>query len=121
MDSPSGHPSNTTFGDAVGVHFTTASRYRNGDRLPSHPIALRIVEYYGLDPGDMMRAISAGRETFGHYVRMNIFGPEPGVDIDQDGVEVTEDWTARYHARAKAAAEAAKSEETGTEQEALAA
>jgi len=79
--------SNAQFGRAVGVHFTTASRYRNGDRVPSTGVALKIAESYNLDPGDILRAISAGREAFGHFMRMYVFGPEPDVDLNADGTE----------------------------------
>jgi transcriptional regulator with XRE-family HTH domain len=75
------------FGKAVGVHFTTASRYRNGDRVPSTGVAYRIAQYYNLDPGEVLGAIAAGREAFGHFMRMNVFGPEPKVDLNSDGSE----------------------------------
>lgn len=88
MDSPTRAPvSNTVFGRAVGVHFTTASRYRNGDRVPSTGVALKIAEAFDLDPGDILRAIRDGREAFGHFMRMNVFGPEPDVDLNEDGTE----------------------------------
>ena len=88
MDSPTKTPvSNAEFGRAVGVHFTTASRYRNGERVPSTGVAMRIADAYGLDPGEVLRAIVDGHEAFGHYVRMNIFGPEPAVDLYDDGSE----------------------------------
>jgi len=88
MDSPTKETvSNAEFGRAVGVHFTTASRYRNGDRVPSTGVALKIAEAYDLDPGDVLRAIRDGRECFGHFMRINVFGPEPGVDLNEDGTE----------------------------------
>lgn len=88
MDSPTKDTvSNAAFGRAVGVHFTTASRYRNGERVPSTGVALKIAESYDLDPGDVLRAIRSGREYFGHFMRMNVFGPEPEVDLNQDGTE----------------------------------
>lgn len=80
--------SNTEFGNATGVHFTTASRYRNGERVPSTGVARRMALHYGLDAAEVLDAIAKGRAYFGHYVRMNIFGPEPGVDIDADGNEI---------------------------------
>lgn len=90
MDSPVEFVSNAQFGRDVGVHFTTASRYRNGDRVPSTTVALKIADCYDLDPGEMLRAISAGREAFGHYIRMKVFGPEPQIDLNKDGSE--KDW-----------------------------
>lgn len=88
MDSPTKTPvSNASFGRAVKVHFTTASRYRNGERVPSTDVALRIVKEYGLDLEEMIEAMAGGREVFGHYIRMNVFGPEPAVDLNEDGTE----------------------------------
>lgn len=79
--------SNAEFGRAVGVHFTTASRLRNGERLPSTRVASRIIRVYGLDPGETLNAIAAGGTAFGHFLRMNVFGPEPAVDLNEDGSE----------------------------------
>lgn len=88
MDSPTDtRPSNTEFGKAVGVHFTTASRYRNGERVPSTGVARKIAKAYGLDAGELLDAINLGRNAFGHYMRMNVFGPEPEVDLYPDGTE----------------------------------
>lgn len=88
MDSPTKSPvSNAAFGHAVGVHFTTASRYRNGERVPSTDVALKIVKAYGLDLEEMIEAMASGREIFGHYIRMRVFGPEPSVDLNEDGTE----------------------------------
>jgi transcriptional regulator with XRE-family HTH domain len=84
---PSGWATNTTFARTVGVHFTTASRYRNGERVPSTGVAQRIAAAYSLDPGDLLQAIVDGREAFGHFMRMNVFGPEPKVDLNEDGTE----------------------------------
>lgn len=88
MDSPTKIPaSNPSFGAAVGVHYTTASRYRNGERLPSYAVALKMARVYGLDLEEMMTAMAAGTEAFGHYIRMRVFGPEPAVDLNEDGSE----------------------------------
>lgn len=80
--------SNSDFSSATGVHFTTASRYRNGERVPSTGVARRMAIHYGLDAAEVLEAISRGRIYFGHYVRMRIFGPEPGIDVDANGVEI---------------------------------
>lgn len=88
MDSPTRiYASNADFSKAVGVHFTTASRYRNGERVPSTGVAMRMAKAYGLDPGEVLAAICEGHQAFGHYVRMHIFGPEPAVDLNEDGTE----------------------------------
>jgi hypothetical protein len=88
MDSPTKTwHSNAEFGRAVDVHFTTASRYRNGERVPSTGVALRIAETYDIDPGELLRAIRSGHQAFGHLMRMRVFGPEPEVDLNEDGTE----------------------------------
>lgn len=88
MDSPTKtRVSNAEFGRAVGVHFTTASRYRNGERVPSTRAALKIAEVYDIDPGELLRAIRSGHDSFGHLMRMRVFGPEPAVDLNDDGTE----------------------------------
>lgn len=75
----------------MGVHFTTASRYRTGDRLPSTKVALAIAEAYDLDANEILRAIRDGGPAFGHYLRMNVFGPELGIDVDKNGDEISFD------------------------------
>lgn len=88
MDSPTITPvSNAEFGRAVGVHFTTASRYRNGERVPSTGVALKIADAYDISADEMLRTIAAGRAAFGHLMRMRVFGPEPEVDLNEDGTE----------------------------------
>lgn len=88
MDSPRKPVSNADFGRATGMHFTTASRYRTGDRVPSTRVALAIVEIYNLDALEVLKAIDAGPQAFGHLLRMQVFGPEPGIDIDSQGNEI---------------------------------
>ena len=73
---------NGDFAAKVGVHFTMASRYRNGQRVPSAQTALKIAQVYGLDYQEMLEAIGRGRREFGHYIRVNVFGAEPGLDVD---------------------------------------
>ncbi len=82
-----GWVSNAEFGRDCGVHFTTASRYRNGERVPSTRVARKMARKYNLDSGELLDAIEQGREYFGHYVRMRVFGPEPEVDLNPDGSE----------------------------------
>lgn len=71
---------NGQFAAAVGVHFTMASRYRNGQRTPSTRVLSRIAEVYELPIGDLVEAATAGGEKFGHYMRIHVFGAEPEVD-----------------------------------------
>jgi len=88
MDRP---VSNSVFGRAVGVHFTTASRYRSGERVPSTLAILRIVNAYNLDAHEALEMAKRGPAAFGHFLRMHVFGPEPGLDVDAQGNEISFD------------------------------
>lgn len=79
---------NGAFAAKVGVHFTMASRYRNGLRVPSTTTALHIVEAYGLDHQEMLEAIGRGAAEFGHYIRVHVFGPDPERDPSWPKVKV---------------------------------
>lgn len=68
------------FAAKVGCHFTTASRLKAGDRLPSIELLSRIILVYGLDANQMMEMVfstnipkSDRRDAFGRYLRQNIF------------------------------------------------
>lgn len=74
MDTPA--ETNSGFAAKVGVNYTTASRYRNGDRVPSTRTAVRIAQAYHLDLGDILQWIARGRPEFGYYMRTRVFGPE---------------------------------------------
>ena len=65
--------SNSEFAQAVGCHFSHASRLRNGLRLPSAPVLLRIQRVYGLDLQELMDAYAAGADELGRYLRTNVF------------------------------------------------
>ncbi|TAK82631.1 MAG: XRE family transcriptional regulator [Aquabacterium sp.] len=62
------------FAERVGCHFTTASRIRAGHRLPGRVLLGVIVEKYNLDPKEALKAFTTNKETFGAYLRANIFG-----------------------------------------------
>jgi transcriptional regulator with XRE-family HTH domain len=68
---------NPQFAKRVGIHFTMASRLRNGERLPSLPTFIRVMQEFEL-PAEKVKewldAISQGEEASGKWLRDNIFG-----------------------------------------------
>lgn len=64
------------FAARVGCHFTTASRLRAGQRLPGRKLVGRIVKEYHLDPVKAFDAFTDSKETFGEYLRENVFEVE---------------------------------------------
>lgn len=67
---------NTDFADAIGVHFTMASRLRNGDRKPGITTVIRTMQAYQLDPEEVtewLRAIDLGARQSGSWLRDNVF------------------------------------------------
>lgn len=71
---------NSQFAAAIGVHFTMASRYRNGQRVPSTKVLQKIAQEYELPIDELVTAATAGGRQFGHYMRIHLFGAEPEVD-----------------------------------------
>lgn len=68
--------SNTDFANRVGVHYTFASRLRNGQRVPSMATVTAIREAFeltGKQTTDMMDAIAQGPSAFGEWVNTNLF------------------------------------------------
>lgn len=61
------------FSDAVDCHFTTASRIRAGQRMPSRVLFDRIVKTYNLDPAEALLRFCGPRLEFGRYMRQTIF------------------------------------------------
>lgn len=75
--------SNTDFARRVGVHYTMASRIRNGKRMPSSHTLSSICSAFKITGGDqerMMTAVANGSDAFGVWVRENLF--IPGADHD---------------------------------------
>jgi transcriptional regulator with XRE-family HTH domain len=64
---------NVEFAERVGCDFTTSSRYRNGQRVPSYPMLLRIAKAFDLDPMPLVKACSQGPEAFGRLIRKQVF------------------------------------------------
>lgn len=74
MDSNQDTVTLEAFADRVGCHFTTASRLRSGDRMPSKELLGRIVEEYGLDKEKAFDVFTQGNPSrFGKYLRDQVF------------------------------------------------
>lgn len=77
MDSNTDTVTLEAFADRVGCHFTTASRLRSGDRMPSRELLGRIVEAYGLDKEVAFDMFTAGDSAkFGEFLRKQVFGSD---------------------------------------------
>lgn len=66
---------NDVFAERTGCDFTTASRLRNGNRMPSAALLVRIVRAFDLDMARTMEAYEAGPKDFSAYLRENVFDP----------------------------------------------
>lgn len=66
---------NPQFAEHVGCDFTTASRIRNGYRLPSLSLFARMVAHYHLDANEAVLAYLAGRDVFREYLNDQVFDP----------------------------------------------
>lgn len=64
---------NYSFAEAVGINYTMASRLRNGKRLPSGRLLLRIQEQFGLPYEELRDAYQGGSAEFGRYISAKIF------------------------------------------------
>jgi transcriptional regulator with XRE-family HTH domain len=73
---------NEAFADAVGCDFTHASKIRNGSRLPSLPLLIKIRRVYGLDGNEVLDAYAAGPSTFAEYLNSKVFVPGEVVQSD---------------------------------------
>ena len=70
--------SNTEFAERVGVHHSTVSRLRSGERLPSGHLLTRIVAAYDLDKAEAMDAYAQGEEAFARFLGARVFHPVAG-------------------------------------------
>lgn len=68
--------SNKEFARAVGCHFSTASRYRNGRRLPGVEILRKIADVLEVSVEDAHGEWSKGKESFGAWLRERVFADE---------------------------------------------
>lgn len=86
MDSNQDTVTLEAFADRVGCHFTTASRLRSGDRMPSRELLGRIVEAYGLDKEAAFDRFTSGDSVkFGAFLRDQVFsGDESRSDVSSE-------------------------------------
>lgn len=75
---------NPEFAEAVGVDFTHASKIRNGSRLPSLPVLVKIREVYGLDGNEALDAYAQGPEVFAGYLNSKVFEPDGDTPDDSN-------------------------------------
>jgi transcriptional regulator with XRE-family HTH domain len=66
---------NPDFAKRVGIHFTMASRLRNGERMPSTAVLSRIVSAFELTGEDLEAFMRAARDrrTLGMWIDANLF------------------------------------------------
>lgn len=64
---------NEQFGARVGCDFTMASRLRNGRRLPSGALLVRIHDEFRIPWAKLMDAYKAGAPAFGQLLSKRIF------------------------------------------------
>lgn len=77
MDSNQDTVTLEAFADRVGCHFTTASRLRSGDRMPSRELLGRIVEAFDLDKEKTFDLFTSGDASqFGAHLRATVFAVE---------------------------------------------
>ena len=72
--------SNADFARRVGIHYTMASRLRNGHRMPSSGLLSAIVEAFhveGDELGVMHAALGGGPDTFGAWIRDCLYVEDP--------------------------------------------
>lgn len=70
--------SNTDFARRVGIHYTMASRIRNGKRMPSAATLTAIIRAFHISEPlltSMMNALDGGQDEFGKWIRKNLFVP----------------------------------------------
>lgn len=69
---------NYEFGEKVGCDYTMASRLRNGHRLPSTGLLIRIRDAFELPSDEILAAYNKGSAEFGQFLQQRIFKkPEP--------------------------------------------
>jgi hypothetical protein len=67
---------NTDFASAIGVHFTMASRLRNGERKPGLTTVIRTMHAYQLTCSEIvawLKAIDTSASASGAWLRANVF------------------------------------------------
>lgn len=66
---------NEEFGRRIGVTHSMASRMRNGQRLPSNTVLLKIQSEFDLPLQELVNAHAAGAPEFGRLLRSQVFRP----------------------------------------------
>lgn len=67
--------SNADFGRRVGIHYTHASRLRNGQRLPSVSVLSSVQDAFQLNDKETSEMLEAARdpEAFGRWIDEHLF------------------------------------------------
>lgn len=68
---------NADFAEAVGIHFTMASRLRNGERKPGLTTVINTMKAYALTDDQVFEwliAIDQGAAASGEWLTINVFG-----------------------------------------------
>jgi hypothetical protein len=71
---------NFHFADLTGLHYTMASRLRNGERKPGLSTVIAVFKAFALTCDDLLEwldAIDQGAEQSGIWLRANIFESGP--------------------------------------------
>lgn len=64
---------NPEFAGRVGVSASYASYLRNGQRVPSGDLLVKIILEFELEPVPAMKAYQDGGEAFGAFLRNQVF------------------------------------------------
>jgi transcriptional regulator with XRE-family HTH domain len=77
MTEPLPPASNTTIAEKIGCDYTTVSRLRSGQRVPSLELALRIVQSYELSEADQVEfwRVLGDPKSCGEFLTNRVFGP----------------------------------------------
>lgn len=63
---------NEEVAEFIGVHYSTVSRLKNGDRMPSGGLLYDIMRVFRLDPEKTMNAFGQGPSVFAPYFRTHV-------------------------------------------------
>jgi transcriptional regulator with XRE-family HTH domain len=67
---------NMDFAKVIGVHFSMASKLKNGHRSPSLDTLIRIWEEFDLPADELLNSAKGGADSFGRYLRDRVFKEE---------------------------------------------
>jgi len=63
---------NEEVGELIGVHYSTVSRLRSGERMPSGDLLVKIVRVFRLNLTDAFNAFEKGPYAFAPYFRQHV-------------------------------------------------